>query len=327
MSFELRDDFVWDFWTTYDDHSRRHHLFFLHAPTSLGDPDLRHRDARVGHATSGDLVGWKRLPDPLPEPAAFDDLAQWTGCTVRGPDAWWLFTTGLSRGDAGRVQRIGSATSVDLARWTRTGLTLSADPGWYQLSSPDWPEEAWRDPCVVQADDGRWHMYVTARDAGGAPGSGVVGHAVSDDLVTWVVQPPLSAPTGSFEWLEVIQVVQVEGRWVLLFSCLSPEMPGAPEGAGGVWSVPVEGPGAPVDVAAAVRVTDEQLYVGKVVHDRGAAYFMAFRNRGPDGHFVGGLIDPVAVTWRPDGRGLAIVMPDRPWPVPEPVPPGMQPLV
>ncbi len=40
------------------------------------------------------------------------------------------------------------------------------------------------------------------------------------------------------------------------------EVPGAPASAGGVWSVPVEGPGSPVDVAPAVRVTDERLYVG-----------------------------------------------------------------
>ncbi len=130
-----------------------------------------------------------------------------------------------------------------------------------------------------------------------------------DDLRAWEVRPPLSEPTGVFEWLEVIQVVQVEGRWVLLFSCLSAQMPGAPAGSGGVWSVPVDGPGAPVEVGSAVRLTDERFYVGKVVHHHGAPYFMAFRNQGPDGIFAGGLIDPVPVTWRPDGRGLAVVVP------------------
>ena len=306
MTFTIDGQFVWDFWTAHDEARGLHHLFHLYAPTSLGDPELRHRNARIGHAVSGDLETWTRLPDPLPEPSAFDDLASWTGCTVRGEDAWWLFTTGLSRADDGRVQRIGAATSADLTAWTRTGLVLEADPAHYQLSSESWVEEAWRDPWVVRGDDGRWHMYVTARDAGGAPGCGVVGHAVSEDLASWEVQPPLSSPTGVFEWLEVISVVRVEGRWVLLFSCLSSEMPGAPAGAGGVWSVPVEGPGSPVDVSAAVRVTDESLYVGKVVHHRGAAYFMAFRNRGPDGAFVGGITDPVPVTWRPDGRGLVL---------------------
>ena len=306
MSFTLADSYVWDFWTLLEEATGLHHLFFLHAPSSLGDPDLRHRSARVGHAVSRDLMTWERLPDPLPETGAFDDLAQWTGCCVRGESGWWLFTTGLASADRGRVQRIGAARSADLTTWERTDLVLQAAPADYQLSSEAWVEEAWRDPWVVQGEDGRWHMYVTARAATGTPGCGVVGHAVSGDLLGWEVQPPLSSPTGRFEWLEVIQVVQVDDRWVLVFSCLATEMPGAPDGAGGVWSVPVAGPGAPVDVAAAVRLTDESLYVGKVVHHRAAAYFLAFRNTGPDGGFVGGIIDPVPVRWRADGRGLEL---------------------
>jgi beta-fructofuranosidase len=309
VTFTVEGEYVWDFWTAYDGVHRRHHLFYLHAPSSPGDPDLRHRNARVGHAVSTDLRGWTRCPDPLPAPTggSFDDLASWTGCTVRADDGWWMFTTGLSGADDGRVQRIGAARSGDLMTWTRTDLVLSADPEHYQLTDDGWVEEAWRDPWVIRGDDGRWHMYVTARAAAGTPGCGVVGHAVSEDLVSWEVQGPLSAPTGRFEWLEVMQLVQVEGRWVLLFSCLSDEMPGAAPGDGGTWSVAVDGPGSPVDVASAVRLTDERLYVGKVVHDRGASYLMAFRNQGPDKTFVGGLIDPVPVTWRPDGRGLALV--------------------
>jgi beta-fructofuranosidase len=312
VTFAVEGEFVWDFWTVYDEASGRHHLFYLHAPTSLGDPQLRHRHARIGHAVSDDLLAWTLLHDPLDVPVAgsFDELASWTGCTVRGEDRWWLFTTGLSVADDGRVQRIGSAVSEDLQTWTRTGLELTTDPAHYQLTCESWVEEAWRDPWVVRGDDGRWHMYVTARHASGSPGCGVVGHAVSDDLLSWHVQRPLSSPTGAFEWLEVIQVVRVEGRWVLLFSCLADQMPGAPAGAGGVWSVPVDGPGSPVDVAAAVRITGESHYVGKVVHDRGAAYLLAFHNQGPDGAFVGGITDPVPVTWRPDGRGLELVRSD-----------------
>jgi beta-fructofuranosidase len=188
-------------------------------------------------------------------------------------------------------------------------------------------EEAWRDPWVVPDGTGRWHMYITARAAEGTPGCGVVGHAVSDDLLTWEVQPPLSRPTGVFEWLEVMQVLQVDDRWVLLFSCLSGEMAGAPAGSGGVWSVPVDGPGAPVDIASAVRLTDERFYVGKVVDHQGAANFMAFRNQGPDGYFTGGLIDPVPVRWRADGRGLMVEWPDQPPAVPGSVPAPREPLV
>jgi beta-fructofuranosidase len=308
VTFDLDDAYVWDFWTAYDEAARATHLFFLHAPRTLRDPDLRHWSARVGHAVSTDLRSWERLPDPLPDPRpGLDDLATWTGCTVRGHGRWWLFTTGLSRADEGRVQRVGSATSEDLVGWTRTPLLLEADPRHYQSLSPAWPDESWRDPWVVQDPDdagGTWHMYVTARHPDGAPGSGVVGHATSTDLVEWTVRAPLSRPTGLFQWLEVMQVVQVEGRWALVFSCLSPEMVGARPGDGGVWSVPVDGPGAPVEVAAAVRLTDERWYVGKVVEHEGRAFLMAFRNQGPEGAFVGGLDEPVPLRWRDDGRGL-----------------------
>ena len=134
MTFAIDGQFVWDFWTAHDESRGVHHLFHLYAPTSLGDPELRHRNARVGHAVSGDLETWTRLPDPLPEPAAFDDLASWTGCIVRGQGAWWMFTTGLSRADDGRVQRIGAATSADLTSWTRTGLVLESTRAHYQPS-------------------------------------------------------------------------------------------------------------------------------------------------------------------------------------------------
>jgi beta-fructofuranosidase len=84
-------------------------------------------------------------------------------------------------------------------------------------------------------------------------------------------------------------------------------MPDAPAGSGGIWTVPVAGPGAPVDVASAVRLTDESAYVGKVVADRGGHWqLLAFRNRDEGGVFVGGVADPVPVGWRADGLGLEL---------------------
>ncbi len=56
MAFALPGHWVWDSWTAVDGDTT--HLFYLHAPTALGDPDLRHRNAAVGHATSTDLVTW-----------------------------------------------------------------------------------------------------------------------------------------------------------------------------------------------------------------------------------------------------------------------------
>ncbi len=303
---DLDDDWVWDFWTAHD--GEIHHAFFLHAPRSLGDPDLRHHHAAVGHAVSEDLMSWTRLPDalaPQPEPA-FDDLATWTGSVVRDDDGtWWLFTSGLSSVEDGRVQRIGAATSRDLVTWERTDLVLEVDPRWYAVADHR-GETHWRDPFVVRGPDGRWHLYLTAKTPGDR-GNGVAGHATSTDLATWEVGPPLSPPTGRFDQLEVVSLAEVEGRWVLLFSCLSPEMPGAEPDSGGVWSVPVAGPGAPVDLDRAVRLTSERLYVGRVVEHEGRARFLAFENRDADGCFSGGVIDPLDVVWREDGRGLEIL--------------------
>ena len=302
---DLEDEWVWDFWTVRDDDGR-HHAFFLKAPRSLGNPDLRHYHARVGHAVSDDLVAWTRVQDALdPQPPpAFDDLATWTGSTVRGPDGtWWMFTSGLSQAEEGRAQRIGAATSPDLLTWTRTDLVVEADPQWYAVASSASEELHWRDPFLVPDDTGTWHMYVTAKTPGGR-GTGVVGHAISQDLVSWTVQPPLSQPTGRFDWLEVISLAQVDGRWALLFSCLSAEMPDARPETGGVWSVPVAGPGASVDVEEAVIVTSEDLYVGRVVPHENAPRFMAFRNRDERGEFAGGVTDPFDVGWRADGTGL-----------------------
>jgi beta-fructofuranosidase len=307
---DLTDDWVWDFWTIQD--GADHHLFFLHAPRSLGDPDLRHRNAKVGHAVSADLRTWTRLPDALaPQPVpAFDDLATWTGSCVRDPSGGWrMFTSGISRREDGMAQRFGSAYSDDLLTWTRDDLVSEADPTWYAVR--DWRDEThWRDPFVIEGPDG-WHLYLTAKASRGLwpgdRGNGVVGHLTSPDLRTWTVRPPLGGPSGRFDQLEVISLAEVDGRWALVFSCLAPEVVGAAPGSGGIWSVPVHGPGAAVDLEAAVLMTDEDLYVGRVVPSDEGPVFLAFRNRDPAGEFVGGVIDPVPVRWRADGTGLELV--------------------
>lgn len=314
---DLAEDWVWDFWTADD--GERHHLFFLHAPRSLGDPDLRHTHASIGHAVSTDLSTWTRLDDalaPQPEPA-YDDLATWTGSVVRGDDGLWrMFTSGIARAEGGRVQRIGVATSPDLLSWSRVLQALpEADGRWYhRRPAPGhhqrW-DEHWRDPFVVRDSAGTWHCYLTAQappGVAGGGGRGVVGHAVSPDLIEWQVLEPLSAPSERFEQLEVISLAEVEGRLAMLFSCLSTEMPGAAPGSGGVWSVPVDGVGERVDPDRATRLTSEDLYVGRVVPRRGGRpAFLAFENRGEDGLFRGGVIDPVDVGWRSDGRGLELL--------------------
>jgi hypothetical protein len=99
---------VWDFWLVRD--GRDYHAFYLQAPRSLGDPELRRLNASVGHAASKDLRHWRVLPDALSAgPAgAWDDSAVWTGCVVRERGRWHMFYTGVSVEGDSVVQRLHS---------------------------------------------------------------------------------------------------------------------------------------------------------------------------------------------------------------------------
>lgn len=317
--FDLADSYVWDFW--FADDGDTHHLFFLYASRALHDPEDRHYRASVGHAVSTDLVSWERVADALVRGGTddFDALATWTGSVVRHEDGtWFLFYTGSRLDDDGRnVQRVGYATSTDLFTWHKNPANpvLEADGLRYErLADTEWHDEAFRDPWVFRDPSGDgWHMYVTARaTAGPFDGRGVVAHAVSADLAHWELRDPLSAPTvDGFGQLEVTQVEEVDGRAVLLFSCMPAQATDAvrarhPRGA--VWAVPADSVLGPFDIASAQPITDDDLYVGRLVRDRdGAWQLLAFRNVGPDGRFVGGITDPMPVGW--DGDRLVVRQP------------------
>ncbi|MDH2443897.1 glycosyl hydrolase family 32 [Amnibacterium sp. CER49] len=293
---ELPDAWVWDSWLA--DTAEEHHLFFLFASRALRDPDLRHRRASIGHAVSTDLRRWRRLPDALvrAEPPAFDDVATWTGSVVRGDDGLWrLFYTGLSDDPVPCTQRIGVAVSADLVTWTRRPEpVVVADPRWYATGRTA-GDETFRDPWVPRGPDGRWHMLVTARaPAASSTEDGVLGHAVSDDLESWTVMPPLSEPGLGFGQLEVPQVVEVDGSSLLVFSCLAPELGDRHAGSpGGIWVAPAAGPLGPFDLASARLITDASRYAGRVVRDRrGEPVLLAFENETAQG-FGGRIADPV----------------------------------
>lgn len=315
--FVLPDSWVWDFW--FADDGESYHLFFLYASRALRDPDARHYRASIGHAVSSDLVSWTRIEDALvrADAPAFDDLATWTGSVVRHPDGtWFLFYTGSTAAPDGRnVQRIGSATSDDLVTWQRVpeNPVLVAEPRWYErLDAGVWHDEAFRDPWVFADPDGDgWHMLITARATTGEPFErGVVGHAVSADLRRWEPRPPLTAagPRG-FGQLEVTQVEVVDGRPVLLFSCLaehaSPDRR-ATGTTGGIWAAPAAGLLGPFDIAAAEPVTDDRFYSGRLIRRRSDDRWvlLAFHNRGEHG-FVGAISDPMPVAW--DGKRLSVL--------------------
>jgi beta-fructofuranosidase len=293
---EIADRWVWDSW--FVDVGDAYHVFFLQAPRALGDPDLRHVNASVGHAVSTDLRTWTRLPDALApgEPGSFDGRATWTGCVVEHGDGWAMYYTGLST--AGE-QRIGLARSDDLISWHKhaDNPILESDTRWYEPTAGDGVSQpAWRDPWVYRGDDGH-HMLITARvDHGPSRTRGVVARARSDDLLRWEVESPLTTPSD-FAELEVPQLIDVMGRDVLIFSCgpegLSPRRLAEPAG-GGTYALVIAD--VPTSSADAVALDLPGLYACRVVRDRGGEpCVVGFVNREATGAFGGTLSDPVSL--------------------------------
>lgn len=329
----LTDRWIWDSW--YAVHEGRHHVFYLQADRSLVDPERRHRHPSIGHAVSDDLRHWEVLPDALAPSTedAFDDWTTWTGSVVRDDaGTWWMFYTGSRHADDGLVQRIGAARSTDLLTWDKVSsdALVSSDARWYeQYGTAAWGDEAWRDPFVFRhadpgdgstdsstdsstngSTDGRWHMLITARATHGPDaGRGVVGHAVSDDLVSWDVLPPITQPHTGFGQLEVNQVEIVDGIPTLLFCCDTPQLDAdglARHARGGVFSVTGPSLLGPFDIAAARRFDHDDLYAARLVAHAGRWHLIGFRNIGADG-FIGELSDPIPVTVDPAHGGLVRV--------------------
>jgi len=297
----LADRWIWDFWIAST--SSAYHMFYLQAPRAIGDPALRHQAATIGHASSSDLVTWTVLPDALGpgSPGSWDDLATWTGSVVEHDGTWYMLYTGVSSADRGLIQRIGLATSPDLLAWSKhpANPVIIADRRWYErFDQTAWREQAWRDPWVVRVlDRPRFHALITARVAHGpADGRGVLGHAISEDLVTWDVQPPLSNP-GEFGHLEVPQVEIVDGAPVLVFSIAAADVSQRRRSRGPIATATYVCAGrsllGPFDLAGAQPVSIPHLYSGRLVHRHdGSWVMMAFVNADQDGEFVGEIGDP-----------------------------------
>jgi beta-fructofuranosidase len=204
------------------------------------------------------------------------------------------------------LQTIGAATSSDLEVWDKQPASplVSADPRWYErLGGGRWHEEAWRDPWVFADPEGDgWHMLITARaNHGPHDDRGVIGHARSRDLRRWEVGPPLSRPGSGFGHIECPQLASVDGRLVLLFSCLDPQFSAARRATGatgGILYVPTDSPTGPFDIAAARPLTSDAFYCGRLVNDRsGRPVLLAFHYFDQRRQFRGELSDPMPVRW------------------------------
>ncbi len=198
------------------------HCYFLQAPRSLPDPEMRHDRARIGHATSTNLIDWDYHGTilPLGEPGEWDDWTQWTGSVTRyrGQELSLLYRAFEIRADQCPADRRGLirrpsrldkiASRIQCCRPHRPGTKHPP-----RTASTD-PIVAIHGSCGI---DDRWLMYYTASAAGEPPDRyGVVGLATSDDLIHWMPGPPVAKP-GVFGEIEVPQVFPLGERWAMLF--------------------------------------------------------------------------------------------------------------
>lgn len=316
----LTENWLWDFWFAQDGADT--HVFYLQAPRSLGDPDLRHWNVTIGHAVSQDLTHWQVLPDALaPSPVesgAWDNYSTWTGSVLKHGALWYLFYTGTSRVEKGKVQRVGLATSPDLIHWQKhpANPLIEADATYYERYDPEsglWWQEAWRDPCVFRhPDTGVFHAFITGRvNHGPADGRGVVAHARSTDLLHWEVLPPVTIP-GDFGHLEVPQLVAINGRYYLLFCTAVNTF--ASDWQSRTGQEPVMGthylvgdnPLGPFHLSTPRFLSGDKvgsLYAGKMLQNAAGEWvFLAWRNMDEEGHFLGELSDPIPVQVESSGN-------------------------
>lgn len=304
---ELSEYWVWDSWYAW--HEGTLHAYYLKAPKSLGDPDRRHHHARVGHSTSTDGVTWSHHQDALnPSDAiAFDDQAIWTGSVLRHEGLWHMFYTGIDRRSMGKIQRIGHATSSDLFTWTRVGtepILTARFPEHATAQTDPRQEEPFRDPWVFWFE-GSWHMLATARSsASDTKGAGNMAHAISSDLYHWQLADSMLNDSG-FDQLEVFQMVEVSGRWFLIF-CTQPadiHRPGIPRQFT-TYAAPATGPLGPYQIDEARPITGEAggIYAGRVVQmPNGSAALFGFVESGLPGGFGGVISDPLPLTISAEG--------------------------
>ncbi len=315
MTIALSKKWVWDSWYVRD--GDLWHGFFLQADKSLGDPDRRHFNVSVGHATSRDLKAWV-LQGTTFAPAAspaWDDCTTWTGSVVKGDDGLWhLFYTGTSRAEEGMKQRIGHATSTDLHHWSRVGdgLVLDIDERYEEFAPGHWHDRAMRDPWVMRDPKGDgWLMFFTARVPGVAEpnAAGAIGFATSPDLRDWRLGDPVYAG-GTFGQMEVPQVFAVGARWYCLF-CTAPEhyaagyaarYPGPP--VRGTHYLVADDPRGPWTLAPGPFLDGDPAldrYAARIVETGAGLVLLGFLHNPGGGPFVGEITDPAPVKIDEDG--------------------------
>jgi len=309
MVLKYHDRYVWDHWM-FDD-GEKFHIFYLQAPRQTDNSSERHLNASIGHATSINLKDWLEVGTALTKspPGSWDEVATWTGSVIKNPntDEYLLFYTGVHKSNDGLVQAIGLATSPDLVNWKKYGKNpvAQADRSFYACQENGAHDTDFRDPWVFfNTRDKKWHMLITgtSKTNTNLTTRGIVGHAISENLFDWTVLPPLNEVT-QFGQTEVLQVVEVDGKFVGIFCCGSDYIEGKPAHfETGTYSVPMDSPIGPFHFEKSDIFNAPYIYAGRVIRDReGQLNLIGFLTASHDSHAPCEISDPIPVQLTTDG--------------------------
>ncbi|MFT3875044.1 MAG: glycoside hydrolase family 32 protein [Propioniciclava sp.] len=187
----------------------RYHVYFQHNPF-----DTTWGPMYWGHASSEDMVTWRREPIALAPSIEADQHGVFSGSAVVSDDGLlYVYYTGhrwhdedeWSRG-ATQVQCL--ATSADGVNFDVHGVIIDCPEGITEF----------RDPKVWRTGD-TWFMVVAARSLAGV---GQIWLYTSADMVRWAFDRVLfEDPDPRAGMLECPDLFPLGDRWVLIYSAMS----------------------------------------------------------------------------------------------------------
>lgn len=193
-----------------------YHLFHLVLPNH----------AYIAHATSNDGLTWKRARNALfiGDPGSWDDDMLWTMHVTPDPHRmgrWRMFYTGLSRKEAGRVQRVGLAVSEDLFTWNKVNnetWPLSVSGPYYEERLEEgrhWV--SFRDPFYQRVNGEGWMIAAARVPSGPVNRRGCVFLAKETEPGRFETHPPLATP-HLYDDIEVPALISMRERWYVIGS-------------------------------------------------------------------------------------------------------------